>query len=127
MSTGFILPAWVLLQGESVTEKLDTSGMLHTCGKKLTYAGIENGCHVLVCLACTDKHKQTVQFRIPVEDPWKLPFPWETPRIRTHNCRDCGRQIDEKQAKDTFEEVGRALCVFCDAREHGIEVMGFEI
>lgn len=91
----------------------DTSGMLHTCGKKLTYAGIDNGCNVLVCRACTDKNGSEISYRIPIEDPRKLPFPWEIPRVKVCKCRDCGVRIHEKQALKTFNELGRALCGKC--------------
>jgi hypothetical protein len=104
----------------------DTTGMLHTCGKKLTYAGIDNGCRVLVCRDCTDKYGSEVSYRISIEDPRKLPFPWEIPRVKVYHCRDCPSEITEEQAKRTFNEEGRALCVRCEGREHGIEIMGFE-
>ncbi len=104
----------------------DTSGMLHTCGKRLAYAGIYNGCHVLVCRDCTDKYGAEVSYRIPVEDPRKLPFPWEIPRVKFYTCRDCGAGITEEQALQTFQEEDRALCVRCEGREHGIEIQGFE-
>ena len=102
---------------------LDTSGMLHTCGKKLVYKGIDNGCYVLVCL---DKKCDGASYRLPVEDPRKLPFPWEIKRVKIYSCRDCGAGITEEQAKRTFQEEGRALCVICEGREHGIEIQGFE-
>lgn len=105
----------------------DTTGMLHTCGKKLTYAGIDNGCYVFVCRACTDKNGSEISYRISIEDPRKLPFPWEIPRVKIYHCRDCPAEITEEQAKRTFKEEGRALCVICEGREHGIEIMGFEI
>lgn len=87
--------------------------MVCLCGKKLVYHGIENGCHVLVCPHCTDKHKIPKQYRIPVEDPRKLPFPWEIPRVKVYHCRGCRMPITEEQATKTFEEEGRALCVSC--------------
>lgn len=93
---------------------IDTTGMLHTCGHKLVYAGIDNGCYVLVCL---NKKCNNFSYRIPVEDPRKLPFPWEMERVKVYTCRDCGFQIMEEQATRTFEEVGRALCESCE--NHG--------
>lgn len=91
----------------------DTSGMLHTCGKKLVYKGIDNGCHVLVCL---DKKCDGASYRLPIEDPRKLVSPCELitlPRVKVYKCRDCGVQIHKKQAMKTFNELGRALCGMC--------------
>jgi len=94
----------------------DTSGMLHTCGKKLVYQGIDNGCYVLVC---PNKNCDGASYRFPIEDPRKLLFPWEIPRVKVYTCRDCGAEITEEQAKRTFNEEGRALCVICEGRENG--------
>ena len=91
----------------------DTSGLLHTCGKRLTYAGLDNGCQVLVCRVCSDKSGSEISYRIPTEDSRKLPYPWETKRVKVYTCRDCGAGITEEQAKRMFEEVGRALCILC--------------
>ena len=102
----------------------DTSGMLHTCGKKLVYQGIDNGCYVLVCV---NKKCDGAGYRLPVEDPSKLLFPWETPILKVYKCRDCRAEITEEQAKRTFKEEDRALCLICEGREHGIEIQGFEI
>jgi len=126
----------------------DTSGMLHTCGKKLQFKGIDNGCYVLMC---ENKKCDGAGYRLPVEDPGKLVSPCEMitlprvkvisieqqanimcemvnlPRVRVYNCRDCGTEITEEQAKRTYREEGRALCVICEGREHGIEIQGFEI
>lgn len=104
----------------------DTSGMLHTCGKKLVYQGIDNGCYVLVC---PNKNCDGASYRLPVEDPGKLVSPCDLitlPRFKVYTCRDCGTGITEEQAKRTFNEEGRALCVRCKGREYGIEIMGFE-
>lgn len=126
----------------------DTTGMLHTCGKKLVYRGIDNGCYVLVCL---DKKCDGASYRIPIEDPRKLISPCELitlpmvkvyepnepseptfpvlitlPMVKVYKCRDCGTEITEEQALRTFHEEDRALCVICEGREHGIEIMGFE-
>ena len=129
----------------------DTSGMLHTCGKRLVYKGIDNGCYVLVCL---DKKCDGASYRLPIEDPRKLVSPCELitlprvkvynepqinaderrfiselttlPRVKVYTCRDCGAEITKEQALRTFREEGRALCVRCEGREHGIEIMGFE-
>lgn len=101
--------------------------MLHTCGKKLVYQGIDNGCYVLVCL---DKKCDGASYRLPVEDPRKLVSPCELitlPRVKVYKCRDCGTEITEEQAKTTFKEEERALCIVCAAREHGIEIFGFEV
>lgn len=83
--------------------------MLCTCGKRLTYQGIENGCYILVCLHC----KADKMYRIPVDDPRKMPFPWEIPRVKVYTCRDCHARIEEDQALRTFKDLGRALCVSC--------------
>lgn len=88
----------------------DTSGMLHTCGHKLVYAGIDNGCHVLVCL---NKKCGGYYYRIPVEDPRKLPFPWETPREKVYKCTVCRTQITKEQALETFDKLGKAVCESC--------------
>uniref|UniRef100_A0A6M3JX19 Uncharacterized protein n=1 Tax=viral metagenome TaxID=1070528 RepID=A0A6M3JX19_9ZZZZ len=104
----------------------DTSGMLHTCGKKLVYKGIDNGCYVLMC---PEKKCDGASYRLPTEDPRKLVSPCELitlPRVKVYTCRDCPAKITEEQAKRTYREEGRALCVICEGREHGIEIMGFE-
>lgn len=75
---------------------------------------------------CTDKNGSEISYRISIEDPRKLPFPWEIPRVKVYHCRDCPAQITEDQAKRTYREEGRALCVRCEGREHGIEIQGFE-
>lgn len=100
----------------------DATGMLCTCGKRLVYRGMDNGCYLLACPRCEGK-----SYRIPTIDPRTLPFPWEIPRVKVYNCRDCGTVITEEQALGTFHEEGRALCVICEGREHGIEIQGFEI
>lgn len=89
----------------------DTAGTLHTCGKKLVYRGIDNGCYVLVCL---DKKCDGASYRLPVEGPGKLLFPWETPILKVYKCRNCRAEITEEQAKRTFHGEGRALCVICE-------------
>jgi ssDNA-binding Zn-finger/Zn-ribbon topoisomerase 1 len=93
----------------------DTTRMLHTCGKKLTYQGIDNGCHVLVC---PNKKCDGASYRFPVEVR-KLISPCELitlPMVKVYKCRDCGAGIMEEQAKRTFQEEGRALCVICEGR-----------
>lgn len=97
---------------------MDTAGMLHTCGKKLMYKGIENGCYVLECTKCSDKHKQNIQYRIPVEDPRKLVSPCEMVGItvKTTACRLCGTVIAEEQALRTFNDLGRAVCAECELK-----------
>ncbi|MDP2217230.1 MAG: hypothetical protein Q8J68_08095 [Methanolobus sp.] len=79
---------------------IDTSEMLCTCGKKLNYAGTDNGCHVLVCPVHSKK-----SYRIPV-DQGTLPFPLETLMVKKYNCKDCGADIEKGQALRTFEEEG---------------------
>lgn len=105
---------------------IDTTGMLCICGKKLIRAGIDNGCQVL---ACPDMKRCGTEYRIPLDDPRTLPFPWEAVRVsaRIYKCIDCKMEIDEEQAKRTFQEEGRALCVICEGREYGIEIQGFGI
>lgn len=95
--------------------------MLHTCGKKLVYQGIDNGCYVLVCL---DKKCDGASYRLPIEDPGKLVSPCELitlPRVKVYTCRNCRAEISEEQAKRTFKEEERALCLICEGREHATE------
>ncbi len=73
---------------------MDIAGMRCTCGKQLVKDGIDNGCQVLKCPKCEGK-----SYRITIEDPRKLPFPWEILRVKVYTCRDCGTEITEEQAK----------------------------
>lgn len=52
----------VVKWGKMGSNAIDTTGMLCTCGKKLNYAGIDNGCHVLVCPVHSKK-----SYRIPCQ------------------------------------------------------------
>lgn len=84
--------------------------MLCTCGKKLVYKGVDNGCHVLACPGCEGK-----SYRIPVIDPRTLISPCEMVlvKVKVYACRGCRARIEEEQAKRTFDEKGRALCESC--------------
>lgn len=95
---------------------IDTSGMLCTCGKKLNYAGTDNGCHVLVCPVHSKK-----SYRIPMTDPMTLISPCEMVGItvKTTACRLCGTVIAEEQALRTFNEYGRAVCAECELKVGG--------
>lgn len=97
----------------------DTTGMLCTRGKKLNYAGTDNGCHVLVCPVHSKK-----SYRIPI-DQRTLVSPCEMVGIRVEvtACRLCGIVIAKEQALRTFNEYGRAVCAECELKVGGGKIL----
>lgn len=91
------------------------------CGGKLEYHGVVRGCHEYTCQKCGNG------CNIPTQDPRDLVSPCELIYNRKSIlCKGCGRVIQRDQAIRTFDELGRALCIICEGREHGI-IQQFEV
>ncbi len=105
---------------------IETQLKCGVCGAKLIDKGIDRGCRLLVCSKKCGQGYRAWIGPPPISPCEMMPItasdetlpsteipPPVTPPIKTYACRQCASTISQEQARKTFAEQGKALCVEC--------------